>query len=274
MAERTLDPATATSDAFDPAPDGVTWWGHATTTIDLGGCRLLTDPLLRSRVGPLRWSTGHQAAPVDRPIAAVLISHLHRDHLDIPSLARLPPDTVILVPRGGSRHVKGLESYETLDVSPGDEVALGPVTVTAVAAHHDGRRDRRGPGFAALGYVVRSGARSVWFAGDTGPNIDLAPLQGWSIGVGIVPVGGWGLTLGRGHLDPHEAARLLARLRVSVAVPVHWGSLRIPVVWRLRRRWFLGSGDAFERECAKVAPGVHVAAAGQGTRVSIPSAAR
>jgi L-ascorbate metabolism protein UlaG (beta-lactamase superfamily) len=125
----------------------------------------------------------------------------------------------------------------------------------------------------ALGFVVRTDDRSVWFAGDTGPATDLVPLQGGSIGVAIVPVGGWGLTLGRDHLEPREAARVVAGLRVAVAVPIHWGSLRIPVLWRLRRDWFLDSAAAFARECAEVAPDVDVPAAGQGTPVPIPTTA-
>jgi L-ascorbate metabolism protein UlaG (beta-lactamase superfamily) len=111
----------------------------------------------------------------------------------------------------------------------------------------------------------------VWFAGDTGPGTDLAAVQERPIGVAIVPVGGWGLTLGRGHLDPREAARIVAKLRASVAMPVHWGSLRIPGLWRFRRQWFLESAGAFARECDDVAPDVHVAADGQGTPVPIPA---
>jgi hypothetical protein len=66
---------------------------------------------------------------------------------------------------------------------------------------------------------------------------------------------------------------MLARLSVAVAVPIHWGSLRIPGLWRLRRQWFLESATSFERECAAVAPDVAVAAAGQGTPVPIPPSA-
>jgi L-ascorbate metabolism protein UlaG (beta-lactamase superfamily) len=252
--------------------DVVTWWGHATTTIDMGGYRFMTDPLLGAGVGPLRWSPGHQAAPLDRPVTAVLVSHLHRDHLDLPSLARLPPQTPVLVPAAAGKYVRGLRRHRTVEVSAGDAVTFGRVTVTALPADHDGRRSRRGPAAPALGYVVRAGARSVWFAGDTGPRTHLAPLQGKPIGVAIVPVGGWGLTLGRDHLDPRDAARILARLEVATAVPIHWGSLRIPVLWRLRRRWFLESAEAFTRECATIAPHVEVPAAGQGTRVPIPTA--
>jgi L-ascorbate metabolism protein UlaG (beta-lactamase superfamily) len=62
--------------------------GHATVAVDLDGVRLLTDPLLRNRVAHLR-----RATPVDaralRGVDAVLISHAHYDHLDLPSLEKL-----------------------------------------------------------------------------------------------------------------------------------------------------------------------------------------
>jgi hypothetical protein len=77
-------------DRVSPA-DGVraTWLGHASVLLDLGGVRLLTDPLLRPRLGPLR---RRHDLPVHRhvdDVDAVLLSHLHHDHADLPSLRRL-----------------------------------------------------------------------------------------------------------------------------------------------------------------------------------------
>jgi L-ascorbate metabolism protein UlaG (beta-lactamase superfamily) len=80
--------------------DRITYVGHATVRIDLDGVRLLTDPVLRSRVGPLR---RHGAAPGSEAASnldAVLISHLHRDHADLPSLRRFDRDLPLLAPPG------------------------------------------------------------------------------------------------------------------------------------------------------------------------------
>src|SRR5215203_718347 len=67
----------------------VTWWGHATVEIRLDGARLVTDPLLRNRVGPLH-SLGHRPSRRDvdalKSVDGVLLSHLHHDHTDLPSI--------------------------------------------------------------------------------------------------------------------------------------------------------------------------------------------
>src|SRR4051812_50216135 len=91
-----------------PAPaERLTWLGHATVLIEVGGARLLTDPLLRDRVGHLR---RHGASPVptaSERLDAVLVSHLHLDHLDAASLRRLPRDGTGLPPGGGGAALRG-----------------------------------------------------------------------------------------------------------------------------------------------------------------------
>src|SRR6476660_6028572 len=81
-------------------PDSATYVGHATVLVDLDGTRLLTDPVLRRRVGPL---VRHGSAPLPETtvdLDAVLISHLHHDHADLASLRRLGREVPLLVPRG------------------------------------------------------------------------------------------------------------------------------------------------------------------------------
>ena len=73
--------------------------GHATVFVDLDGVRLLTDPLLRNRVAHLRRSTP-VSARTRRGVDAVLISHAHYDHLDLPSLEKLGKEIPVVVPRG------------------------------------------------------------------------------------------------------------------------------------------------------------------------------
>src|SRR5215218_5826057 len=86
----------------------VTWIGHATALLELGGARLLTDPVLRDRVVHLRRHAASPAAGVADGIDAVLLSHLHLDHADVASLRRLPRDVAVLVPRGAGPLVRRL----------------------------------------------------------------------------------------------------------------------------------------------------------------------
>lgn len=222
-----------------PEPS-VTWWGHSMVSLRLGGLHMLTDPLLRGRVGPLRWY--HQRPPdgLAGDVDVVLVSHLHRDHLDRLSLRRFPASTRIVVPRGAGRLVAGA----VIEVGAGEELDLGGVTMRAVPASHGTDRDALpgGPHASPLGFVVGA-ERSVYFAGDTGLFDGLAAIG--PVDLALLPVGGWGLTLGPEHLDPAGAARAAELVRARRALPIHWGSLRVPGVWRARPHLFLTPARRF-----------------------------
>ncbi|MGP4091699.1 MBL fold metallo-hydrolase, partial [Streptomyces sp. KR55] len=151
-------------------PVEVTWWGHATCTVADSGVRVLTDPLFARRLAHLRRRRG-ALPPADAWRTDVaLVSHLHADHLHVPSLARLAPGTRLVVPRGAPRSVPGLRRLAHLqltEVAPGDETRVGGLVIRAVPAQHDGRRLPMGPHRSpALGYVIEGEART-YFAGDT-----------------------------------------------------------------------------------------------------------
>ena len=147
--------------------DRLTYIGHATTLIRLEGTAVLTDPMLRAGLGPLRRQGLPPPPALSKLPEAVLISHLHRDHLDIPSLRRVPSKTPIVVPRGASRLVAKAGRHPIVELGRGETISVGEVEVTAVPAEHGGRRGRWGSEIEPLGYVIRSDGRSVYFAGDT-----------------------------------------------------------------------------------------------------------
>jgi L-ascorbate metabolism protein UlaG (beta-lactamase superfamily) len=200
----------------------VTYFGHASTLIELDGVSLLTDPVLRRRTAHLL-----RAGPlpeVSRP-DAVLISHGHLDHLDLGTLDRLPRDTLVVMPRGLGELVSSRGFDRVTEVDEGDEVPVGAVVVRATRADHAGR-PAPGRSGAAVGYLVSGGSGgTVYFAGDTDlfdGMADLAP----ELDLALIPIWGWGPTIGEGHLDPVRAAEALALLRPRLAVPIHWGTLR------------------------------------------------
>ena len=206
--------------------------GHATVCIDLAGIRLVTDPVLRARVAFLERVVPNPEIP--RGTDAVLISHLHHDHCDPRSvaalLARSHEGAVVVAPRGTGRFLSRRLRRDTIEVGVGDRVNVGPVIVTAVPAVHDGRRGPWGPRADALGFLLTVPGetdRTVYFAGDT----DLFPeMEGLvpSLDVALLPIWGWGPSLGPGHLDPVRAAEAVARLAPSHVVPIHFGTL-LPV---------------------------------------------
>ena len=231
----------------------VVYVGHSTVLIELDGVRLLTDPLLRTRVTFLR-----RASTIDvdqlRDLDAVLISHAHHDHLDLPSLERLGSSVPVVVPRGLGRLLAGRNSVT--EVVEDGEISFGPVTVRATHAEHEGRRHPGRITADPLGFAI-SGSRRIYFAGDT----DLFPgMEGLvpDLDLALIPIWGWGATLGGGgHLDPRRAAEALRLLRPRIAVPIHWGTYR-PLHRGSRAAFLEDPAEAFVREAATAAPEVEV----------------
>jgi len=252
-------------------PVEITWWGHATCTVADSDIRLLTDPLFARRLAHLRRRRGALPPPDAWRADVALVSHLHADHLHVPSLERLAEGTRLLVPRGAPRAVPGLRRLTHLrvsEVAPGDRVTVGEVVVRAVSARHDGRRLPLGPHRSpALGYVVEGEART-YFAGDTGLFDGMAEEVG-PVDVALLPVGGWGPYLGEGHLDAGRAAQALARLAPRSAVPVHYGTYWPIGMDAIRPHEFHAPGDEFMRLAAESAPEVAVHRLGHGERVRL-----
>ena len=194
--------------------------GHATVFVDLDGVRLLTDPMLRNRVAHLRRATRVSPRAV-RGVDAVLISHGHYDHLDLPSLEKLGKKLPIVVPRGLGGLLRKRKFESVLEVEAGETLSIGNVQIRAVPAEHDRGRAPFGASADPVGYVV-SGSSSIYFAGDTDLFDDMAELG--PVDVGLIPIWGWGPGLGGGHLDPERAAEAVARIGPKTVIPIHWGT--------------------------------------------------
>jgi L-ascorbate metabolism protein UlaG (beta-lactamase superfamily) len=198
----------------------VEYVGHATVFVDLDGVRLLTDPLLRNRVAHLRRATP-VAARTRRGLDAVLISHAHYDHLDLPSLEKLGKKIPVVVPKGLGGLLRKRRFEAVIEVEEGETLSIGELQIRAVPAEHDGSRSPIGVRAEPIGYVV-SGSTSIYFAGDTDLFDGMSELG--PIDVGLIPIWGWGPGLGKGHLDPERAAEAVALIRPRLVVPIHWGT--------------------------------------------------
>ena len=228
-----------------------TWLGHSALVLDIGGLRLLTDPLLRSRLGVLRHrgDLPHHAHVDD--VDAVLLSHLHHDHADLPSLRRLGHVPVVSHPD----NLRWLEKQRlgVLETTGEEWVPLGHgVEVLLVRADHEARPMPHRPN-GATGMLVRGGGVVVWFAGDTSVHEDmhrLADLAGSPPDLALLPIGGWGPRLSAGHMGPAEAAEAAARAGARHVLPMHYGTLH-PSGWPAGRlAWTLEPGRRFTHALA------------------------
>jgi len=249
-------------------PLAIEYVGHATLLVELDTIRLLTDPALGPKIGPLRRVPGPPAPSVPGDVDAVLVSHLHHDHLDLGSLRRLARGTRLVVPRGAAAWLRARGFEQVEELAPGELISIGGIRVRAVPARHSGFRPPAGPTAAAIGYVIE-GSRTVYFAGDTGLFEGMRDLAG-GIDVALLPVGGWGPTLpSRHHLDPADAARAAALIRPRLSVPIHWGTF-----WPAGLRWLRpgrrhGPPSQFIRAAAELAPGAIIRATEVGAEVDL-----
>lgn len=209
------------SDSSAPPPT-ISYLGHETLLLQMDGVRLLTDPVLRLRL-PLLQRFGPVPDPgVARGLDAVIISHLHLDHVNPASLRLLPTETPLVVPAGAGRMLRRYRFREVHELKSGDSVKMGGLTIVATPARHRGRRYPWGREADVLGYLIR-GSLTVYFAGDTGLFPGMAGLAE-DLDVALVPIWGWGLRLPDDHLSPEQAARALRFLRPRIAIPIHWGT--------------------------------------------------
>jgi L-ascorbate metabolism protein UlaG (beta-lactamase superfamily) len=246
-------------------PTRLTYVGHATVVIEMGGTRLVTDPVLRPRVAHLRRREAADAASLDH-LDGVLISHAHMDHLD-PASLRLLGDVPVVVPRGAGRFLSGRAGV--IEADEGDELPIGGLVVSATHADHRGRRYPAGPSSPSLGYRIH-GPRAVYFAGDTGLFDGMAEIGRAGVDVALLPVAGWGSRLPAGHLDPLAAAQALAMLTPRIAIPIHWGTLAPVTSGRDAPGHSGAPAREFAGHAARLAPEVEVVIVPPGGSVELP----
>ncbi len=207
----------------------ITFLGHSTVLVENGSCSVLTDPNFSDRVLGIRRRLPFPVPPEDLPEpTAILISHAHYDHLDIPSFKYFYYKVPILLPKGlaklVSRYLNNplveLAHGATHEVTPGLSVSAFPVT------HFSFRLS----GFryhGANGYLIAIDGQKIFFPGDTAYREDFKELQNPDIA--LLPIGPcrpeWFMR--RRHLNPDDFLRLVGDLAPKVTIPIHWGAFKL-----------------------------------------------
>jgi L-ascorbate metabolism protein UlaG (beta-lactamase superfamily) len=235
----------------------VTYLGHASLLIERDGTRLLTDPLLRSHLtGFLR--RRHDIPELETAgLGAVLISHVHHDHLDLPTLRRIGRHTPIVVPAGAGPMLAREGFVDVREVEVGEELELGSIRVEVTDAVHEAKR-RRAPEPPALGYLFGEPGELTYFPGDTAAFEGMEAIAGRGIDLALLPIWGWGPTLGPGHMNPEQAAEALTLLQARRAVPIHWGTYTPIGAGRIWPWMSERPAREFAAHAAQLAPGVEV----------------
>lgn len=217
----------------------VTFIGHSSFLIQSAGTNVLVDPVFATRLILLRRQRRPGVVVRDLPrIDAILLTHAHMDHLNLPSLREVVremrrrgmPAPVAVVPNGVSDLVAGIGFAEVRELAWWESTALGRVTVTATPAKHWGARmfsdTHRGFGGYAL---AAPGQPTIWHSGDT------AYFNGFhEIGrrlrpdVALLPIGAYFPDTYRAvHTSPEEAFQAFLDCGATTMVPMHFGTFRL-----------------------------------------------
>ena len=233
----------AAGPAMQPA---VTWIGHATTLVQLGGLNVLTDPIFSERASPVQAVGPRRAQPPGLPLAqlpridVVVISHNHYDHLDEGSVVALAGQRggspLFLVPLGHRAWFADLGVHRVQELDWWQTHRLGRVDITLTPVQHwsgRGLNDRLQSLWG--GWAMFAPDFSVYFAGDTGYSKDFAeigrrlaaPRGGFDLA--LIPVGAyeprWFMT--EQHVNPPEAVQMHRDLRARRSLGIHWGTFEL-----------------------------------------------
>ncbi|WP_214407168.1 MBL fold metallo-hydrolase, partial [Pseudonocardia lacus] len=222
------------------APLAVTWFGHSSALIEVDGHRVLADPMWGDRASPSGRVGPHRLHPPPMPLAdlppvdAVVISHDHYDHLDLPTVRALTRLTraPFVVPLGVGAHLRrwGVPASRVLDLDwdgsatlPG---AAGPLTITCVEARHFSGRGLVRNTTQWSSWALSGPHHRVFFGGDTGLHDALGGI-GDRLGpfdLTLLPIGAYSDLWPDIHMTPEQAVAAHAALGGRLLVPIHWAT--------------------------------------------------
>jgi L-ascorbate metabolism protein UlaG (beta-lactamase superfamily) len=214
----------------------VTWLGHATVLIQLGGTHILTDPTFgRLAFGTVQRLMPPPVLPADLPhIDVIAVSHNHYDHCDLPSIKavrRRFPEAVLAVPSGLDHWMRRRFGDPVQRIEWWHSVEIGGVHIHAVPAQH---WSVRGPGDECqthwCGFVFESAVGTVYFAGDTGFGLHFEAIaeRHPRIDAALLPVGAYAPRwfMQHQHIGPQEAVEAANILGARI-LPMHWGTYKL-----------------------------------------------
>ncbi|NBQ42780.1 MAG: hypothetical protein EBU23_09735 [Mycobacteriaceae bacterium] len=229
------------------APLSATWLGHATALVEVDGYRILTDPVWSERCSPARSIGPRRLHPPPLPVEslpaldAVVISHDHHDHLDMPSVQNLARTqrALFVTPLGVGAHLRawGIPASRIVELDWHASTEIGELTLTCTPARHYSGRFLSRNNTLWASWVIRGPRHRAYFGGDsgyTGTFADIGAAHG-PFGLTLLPIGAYNKAWPDIHMNPEEAVQSHIDLNgdtSGVLVPIHWCTFRLaPHPW-------------------------------------------
>jgi L-ascorbate metabolism protein UlaG (beta-lactamase superfamily) len=217
------------------ARDALTWVGHATFLVQLGGVSALIDPVMSESIaaGLVRRNAAPGLSWAALPkIDLVLVTHNHRDHMDAPTLRKLGRDPVYVVPQGMGQWFERAGLRRVVEMAWWQREEIAGLSVTFVPAEHWSRRgllDTNATWWG--GYVIERGGLRVYHSGDTAwfEGFALIREKCGPIDAAMLPIGAYAPRwfMRRQHMDPTDAVRAFEALGAGRFVAMHWATFKL-----------------------------------------------
>jgi L-ascorbate metabolism protein UlaG (beta-lactamase superfamily) len=216
----------------------ITYIGHATLLLEIGGVTLLTDPNFDPKLGKILPRVSAPGIALEKlpRLNAILLTHAHADHLSFDSLERLPRKIPLFAPPVIARWLRRLGYDHAVELAPGETAHLGDVTIHAASATHRGNRYGYDRWRSDANMYLLDAGETIFFAGDTALVDDTHHLvervlwkNGRELDLALLPIGyapWWKPGFRKGHLTHEDALTLFEKLRARMLVPYHWGTFR------------------------------------------------
>ncbi len=227
-------PLVTTPPANDAGGLHVTWYGHSSALIEIEGRRVLVDPVWSERCSPTRLGGPkrlHEMPVALRdlpPLDAVLISHDHYDHLDMPTIQNLADlqAAPFLVPLGVGAHLErwGVPATRIIELDWNERHTAGGLEFVATAARHFSGRGFTRDETLWTSWVINGPARKVFYSGDTGyfPGFADVGAEHGPFDVTLVQIGAYGDAWPDIHMVPEDGVSAHVDVRGGLMIPVHW----------------------------------------------------
>lgn len=213
--------------------DTLTWIGHASFLIQLAGQNILIDPVLSPKIGWIKRNCPPGLAwPALPEIDLVLITHNHRDHMDAPTLKKLGPKPVYIVPQGLGTWFTRRGFRRVIEARWWQKETLAGITITFVPAQHWSRRSLMDTNTSWWGgFVLEKNGLCLYHAGDTGWFDGFSEIgrRTGTIHAAMLPIGAYAPRwfMHPQHINPEEAVKAFRQLCAKYLVPMHWGTFRL-----------------------------------------------
>jgi L-ascorbate metabolism protein UlaG (beta-lactamase superfamily) len=215
----------------------VTWFGHSASLVEIGGRKILLDPMLSVKMGPLAWVTPKRynqqlaiRAEQLPALDAVLISHDHYDHLDYQTIRRLRQKVkYFCVPLGVGAHLRrwGVAEARIREMNWGDSVRLPGLTIVSTPTRHfSGRGLTNQNSTFWSSWVLRAGRQRVFYSGDGGygPHFQAIGRQYGPFNLALMECGQYDRQWAQIHMLPEQSVQAALDVRARMMMPVHWGA--------------------------------------------------